>query len=122
LRAADFPGLQRIGGHRDAGVPQGARRFVLAEAVLLAPVFELLDERQQLLRGHGAPAMMVKFPQRYQNSHRMVISGIVECPLDADALDSSLTRLFHRIQGELRIDSQALFALMAGDQLDLCIP
>jgi hypothetical protein len=51
----------------------------------------------------------------------MVISGIVGCPLDADTLDSSLTRLFHRIQGGLRIDSQALFALMAGDQLDLCI-
>jgi hypothetical protein len=57
---ADFPGLQRIGGHRDAGVPQHPRRFVLAEAVGVTPGFELLDERQQLLWGHGAPAIMAK--------------------------------------------------------------
>ena len=34
----------------------------------------------------------VKFQQRYQNSHRIVISGIVECPLDADSLYSLLIR------------------------------
>jgi hypothetical protein len=32
----------------------------LAEAVLLAPILELLDERQQFLWGHGAPAIMAK--------------------------------------------------------------
>ena len=64
---------------------------------------------------------MVRFQQRYQNSHRMVISGIVGCLLDADPLDSLLIRLFHRIQEEVRIDSQALFAPLAGDQWGLCI-
>jgi hypothetical protein len=40
----------------------------------------------------------VKFQQRYQNSHRPVISGIVGCPLDADPLESLLIRLFDRVQ------------------------
>ena len=31
-----------------------------------------------------------KFQQRYPNSHRIVISGIVGCPFDGDSLDSLL--------------------------------
>ena len=64
---------------------------------------------------------LVKFQQRYQNSHRTVISGIIGRPIDADALDSLRIRLFYRLQGALQIDFQTLFALMAGDQWDLCI-
>jgi hypothetical protein len=41
---------------------------------------------------------MVKFQQRYQNSHRIVISGIVGYPLNADTLDGLLIRLFDRVQ------------------------
>jgi hypothetical protein len=47
------------------------------------------------------------------------MSGVIGRPIDADALDSLRIRLFHRMQGEVRIDFQALFALMAGDQRDL---
>jgi hypothetical protein len=48
-----------------------------------------------------APALRVekaKFQQRYQNSQRAVISGIVGCPLDTDSLDSLLIRLFDHVQ------------------------
>jgi len=64
---------------------------------------------------------LVKFPQRYQNSPRTVIAGIMGRPIDADALDSRRIRRFHRIPGELQLDFQTLLALTAGDQWALCI-
>jgi hypothetical protein len=53
-----------------------------------------------LVRIHrmASPPSMVKFLQRYQNSHRPVISGIVGCRFNANFLDNPMRRLFDRIQ------------------------
>jgi hypothetical protein len=57
-------------------------------------------EENDLRRRDELLVELVKFQQRYQNSHRAVISGIVGCPLDTDSLDTGclLIRLFDHVQ------------------------
>jgi hypothetical protein len=66
------------------------------------PAWQIRGQRACAARILGAASRneryLVKFQQRYQNSHRIVISGTVGCPLDADTLHSVLICLFERVQ------------------------
>ena len=48
--------------------------------------------------GSPFPAGRVKFQQRYQKSHRLVILASLDCSSDADPLNSLLICLFNRAQ------------------------
>src|SRR5258708_15547003 len=61
---------------------------------------------------------MVKFQQRYQNSHRIVISGIVGYSLNADTPDDPPDTPVWTASSKY---ADRFPVLTAGDQSDLCI-